>query len=250
LPPSDRRLVVPNGRAKIILTLQNSLEVIDQPLRTSYPEGKAWFIGPWDRPVELSSPSGATRTVGLELLPTGVNHLFRHSLLDLRNRVVEWSDVEPQVGQRARELWAEQPSSWSAATVLTEVLLRMKAHLTKSPWLVDWVSAELDRSHGLVSIQELESRSGYSRRAIELAFKERVGLAPKTLATILRFQAIYNAWARSPRRDFYREPAFDLYADQSHLIREFRRYTGYAPNQFAKLDNEFGRIFYTAVRAK
>lgn len=123
LPHLDRRIIVPNGRSKIILTLQNSLEINDDTGKTSHAEGRAWFIGPWDRPVELSSPPGVTRTVGLELLPVGVNHLFRHSLLELRNRVVELADIEPLLGKDEQAIWAEQPAPWRAGKILEGLLL-------------------------------------------------------------------------------------------------------------------------------
>ena len=42
----------------------------------------------------------------------------------------------------------------------------------------------------------------------------------------------------------FNNDALDVYFDQSHFIRSFRRFTGFSPAAFADLDNEFGRIFY------
>lgn len=245
LPQEDRRVVVPNGRSKIILTLQGPLETVDGAEHSLYAEGRAWLIGPWDRPVVLSSPPGPTRTIGLELLPVGVHRLFRHPFRDLRDRIVDLADVEPLVGSEELALWRDNPPAAKAAELLEALLLRMRAEGAGRHWLVDFVSAELERSKGLISIRELERLTGYTRRSIDMNFRERVGLSPKSLATICRFQTVYRAWATSGGRLFYQEPELDLYADQSHMIREFRRYTGYSPSQYAKEPNEFGRIFYT-----
>ncbi|WP_246836888.1 AraC family transcriptional regulator [Leptospira meyeri] len=36
----------------------------------------------------------------------------------------------------------------------------------------------------------------------------------------------------------------DLYYDQAHFIKEFKKYTGQTPSQFSSNDNLFGKLFY------
>jgi AraC-like DNA-binding protein len=51
---------------------------------------------------------------------------------------------------------------------------------------------------GRVSIRELAQRTGYSRRYLDLLFRRHVGLSPKVLAGIFRFQRFYRRWAEGP----------------------------------------------------
>ena len=47
------------------------------------------------------------------------------------------------------------------------------------------------RAHGRMPIKELERLTGYTRRYLNILFKQHVGLPPKVLAGIFRFQMFY-----------------------------------------------------------
>ena len=66
-------------------------------------------------------------------------------------------------------------------------------------------------------------------RRLERAFRDRVGVSPKRLARILRFRSAYVALARGGAQAAV---AFDAgYADQAHLLRDFRELAGAPPSQ-------------------
>ncbi len=92
--------------------------------------------------------------------------------------------------------------------------------------------------------KQLEKQTGYSKRYLDMLFQRYVGLSPKTLASVSRFQYFHRLWARNPAPGFYRDEVYKFYYDQAHFIREFKRFSGYTPEQYAITDNEFGRIFY------
>jgi methylphosphotriester-DNA--protein-cysteine methyltransferase len=73
-------------------------------------------------------------------------------------------------------------------------------------------------------------------------FKERVGLSPKVLAGIFRFQRFYRKWAEGRSFDLLRDDLYDYYYDQAHFTKEFRKMTGHSPRKFSReVPNEFGR---------
>jgi hypothetical protein len=43
---------------------------------------------------------------------------------------------------------------------------------------------------------------------------------------------------------FSDDDLYDYYYDQAHFIKEFKRFTGYTPQRYAELGNEFGKAFY------
>lgn len=97
----------------------------------------------------------------------------------------------------------------------------------------------------MVSIKEIETQTGYSKRYLDMLFKEHVGVSPKRLASIARFQIFYELWAKGKSKTFFKDDLYTYYYDQSHFIKEFKRFTGFTPQRFAEINNEFGRIFYT-----
>jgi hypothetical protein len=72
-------------------------------------------------------------------------------------------------------------------------------------------------------IKELERKTGYARRYLDLLFKHHVGLSPKVLAGIFRFQKFYQKWARGLSYDAFKEELYDYYYDRAHFSEEFKR---------------------------
>jgi AraC-like DNA-binding protein len=103
--------------------------------------------------------------------------------------------------------------------------------------IVDYAINAITSSHGLIGIRELERKTGYTKRYLDLLFKEHVGIAPKSLSTILRFQHFYKGMENQKKN------IYDLYYDESHFIKEFKRYTGHSPKRFMGISNDFGRHF-------
>jgi AraC-like DNA-binding protein len=103
--------------------------------------------------------------------------------------------------------------------------------------------ATIERSAGRVRVIELAREAGIGVRQLERRFRDRVGLSPKRLATIVRFQRAFGAIAAG-RDATLTEIAHDSgYFDQSHFIRDFRRLAGCSPSRFFRDEGEMGRLF-------
>ncbi|MEV6556552.1 helix-turn-helix domain-containing protein [Nocardia sp. NPDC051756] len=77
----------------------------------------------------------------------------------------------------------------------------------------------------------MAAESGWSERHFRRRFAEQVGLPPKDYGSLLRFSAALTALTRDPRRDMCRLAGDFGYYDQSHLIRDFRRFAGAPPGR-------------------
>ena len=84
-----------------------------------------------------------------------------------------------------------------------------------------------------MAIADVARALGVGERRLERAFDEAVGLPPKQLARVLRFRAVVRRVDRDPDVR-WTDLAFDTgYADQPHLVREFRALAGVTPTQYA-----------------
>jgi methylphosphotriester-DNA--protein-cysteine methyltransferase len=96
---------------------------------------------------------------------------------------------------------------------------------------------------GRVSIRQLEKITGYSRRYLDILFQRHVGLSPKVLAEIFRFQRLYGKLAELQSSEDLKDDVFDDYYDQAHFVKEFKQMTGYAPGKFLReVPNQLGRL--------
>jgi len=88
----------------------------------------------------------------------------------------------------------------------------------------------LETAHGLVSVADLADDSGWSTRHFTQRFTKEFGQGPKAMARIMRFE-------RSRAMVRHGIPAVDVatrcgYADQAHLVREWRRLAGTTPGRW------------------
>jgi methylphosphotriester-DNA--protein-cysteine methyltransferase len=67
-------------------------------------------------------------------------------------------------------------------------------------------------------------------RTLERCFCTHMGMMPKQYARIVRFKHSYHRLMFAETGTAARETHLDPYYDQSHFIREFRRFLGAAPS--------------------
>ena len=95
------------------------------------------------------------------------------------------------------------------------------------PGLLGWIRAEAGR----LSVERIARAAGVSRQHLTRTFRERVGLSPKRYCRIARFQAALGHLGAGAPLDWARVAAQCGYADQSHLIGEFRELSSLTPHQ-------------------
>ena len=90
----------------------------------------------------------------------------------------------------------------------------------------------LDRK-GTIRIDEIADHAALSVRQYERRFLEEVGLTPKLFARTTRFQRALDAKRFFPERSWLSIAHEFGYFDQMHMVRDFQRLGGDAPNNRA-----------------
>lgn len=75
--------------------------------------------------------------------------------------------------------------------------------------------------------------TGRSNRWFVEEFRHEVGLTPKLFCRVRRFQAMLQRAVREPRPDWSKLALACGYYDQSHLIRDFKLFSGLTPTEYA-----------------
>jgi AraC-like DNA-binding protein len=243
-PLTSSRVIAPNGCVKIILPFENELFASSNSLSQQHCEGKIQFVGISDEPYVISTHSRRSGTIIIELTPQGACTFAPFGMDEVANNIVLFTDIYGHAGYQVEEHLRNTVDPLAKATLLQQFLVTRLIPLRSQQMIVNYAVTAINQTYGKVTISQLEQRTGYSKRYLDILFKRFVGLSPKTLSSITRFQYFHTLWAQNPSPGFYRDEVFRFYYDQSHFIREFKRFSGYTPEQYAVTDNEFGRIFY------
>jgi AraC-like DNA-binding protein len=94
------------------------------------------------------------------------------------------------------------------------------------------------------SIKELSFSTGFSVKTIEINFNKRVGLSPKKFTRIMKFQKAHRTISKEGLTNLVKVALSSGYFDQPHFNREYKKLTGYNPN------NETMSILYNTQKKK
>lgn len=96
---------------------------------------------------------------------------------------------------------------------------------------------------------ELARRLGLSPSTLQRIMLRDCGITPKSYADVCRFYRFVNAAARLPEDGSSGRELLALadYYDQPHLIRAFRRFSGFTPSEYLRLVREHGPEYATFI---
>jgi AraC-like DNA-binding protein len=167
------------------------------------------------------------------LAPLGAYRLLGLPMAELAGQLVDLVDVLGAAGRRLAEQLREAPSWRQRFALLDRFLLsRLERGPRPSPE-VGRAWARLVATGGAVPIGRLAGEVGWSHRHLIAKFSQQVGLRPKTAARLVRFDRAAGRVGRGRRLDWGLVAAEVGYADQAHLVRDFRQFTGSTPTEFA-----------------
>ena len=223
----DRRL--PTGRTHLLFNLGTPPSLFGRESRNttrSFPT--CWISGQQHSYIETGS-HGDTVLLGAQFHSHGAFRLLRMAQHELSDRVIELECLlgDQILGLRQRLLEASSPRACFA--LLEAWLLDLLERGAEVHPAVLATSRAVALGPGQIELKQLSRDLGFSREYLIRRFREQVGLAPKAYANILRFDHALKI-ARSRTRT-WAEIALDSgYYDQAHLVRDFQRYAGRAPN--------------------
>ncbi len=236
-------LIAPNAKPKIIVPYTNTLTTTDKQKTAICKEGDICFIGIRDEPVTLGTPKGATGSIGIELTTAGAYRFLNNPMYEITNNVFSFSELYGKDGSMLVQKMMNEEDPLQKVKIIQDFLMAQLKEENRYSSIIDYSVHFISSSHGLASIKELEKKTGYTKRYIDLLFKDHLGISPKTYATIVRFQRFYKHLANAESLKSDAHAFLELYYDQSHFIKEFKRYTGHTPMQYSNMNNDFGDNF-------
>ncbi len=240
LPQDDLKLIVPNGRVKLVIPHGNALTAGFNGRQYRSPADNITLIGLCDRPslvdFETNAPGGS---ITVEFSPLGAYRFLDVAFHEIKNVITPFGDLAGNAAVLLEERLAQAEAVSVKVGLVQEFLVSVFMEHRHDP-LFDWCVRKIMGDKGRTPVSGLEKMTGYSARWLNAKFTHRIGTSAKNLASIVRFHAYYQRANHHPRRWLAEKDFYEDFYDQSHFIRDFKRFAGYAPAQLSAIPNLYG----------
>jgi AraC-like DNA-binding protein len=231
-PEPTAEAICPDGRTEIVLHL-------GEPMRQRRRDGdvnqpRNLLVAQMAAPVTIV-PTGRVSMVGARFVAGALHRLLPMPQDRLRGQILDLDSVWRSWARSTADRVASAASPAAGLDALERAIeeLLPGEHPDDDRRSMERAIAALRVSGGSAPIEGLAHATGLSRRQFERRFNERVGLSPRLFGRIVRFQrAVRHLGIESGAA----VAARCGYADQAHLVREFRRFAGQTPTWLTGAD--------------
>ncbi|GAB3264518.1 hypothetical protein GCM10027347_31630 [Larkinella harenae] len=204
-----------------------------------YPDTSVFLYGQTLKPVQITTGK-RFRIIVFMLYPHAIRPLLGINADALTETCFDLSPLPTLAGLPLLDQLFNSDSVTEQADLVCSCLLRLlQLNYPKADSMLDFAVNRILTNHGAVSLGELQRTLHISERTFERRFEQYVGISPRLLARICRFQSTLE---QLKRRNYSKlsDVAFDNgYADQSHFIRNFKEFTGFSPLKLHRLPDPF-----------
>lgn len=211
LDEKQESTIVPDGKLDIaLLAVENgSFEIFISGIST----------GPVIKP-----PFPKSTMMVISFHPIAAEYIFNQSFADLKNGRPK---LPAGYWGFCRDDLADFRSFYEKACLVISLKLTKEADRRKLK-----LFELIDASKGAVTVKELSEKTGWSSRQMNRYFNTWLGVSLKAYLNIIRFS---NSMKQLRNGNFYPELN---YGDQSHFIREIKKFAGVKPTILNKNEND------------
>ena len=190
------------------------------------------------------SSTGETEMIVVVFQPHTSKLFFNHPVSLFRNlniSIIEIEDKELiELSNRIEDSMNNETCiKFIESFLLNKIIVNTSYYLPRLSEVIKSINSTPN-----ISTKELADIACLSEKQFSRVFSDNVGLSPKEFSRIIRIQRALSILQNSPRISFA-QLAYDCgYTDQSHMIKEFKQFSGNTPKEFLSLYSPFSDYFY------
>ena len=224
VPSTEPERILPDGCVELILNFGAPFSQHNNNTPSLQPRN--FLVGQMTGPIFIS-PTGAVQLLGIRFHPGGTLPFLRVPLHEITDRVVELGGLSCELERELLSAASDAKSLPKKAEAVERVLTQRLTILRQDNRLIH-LAARIVASAGMMPVDQLAHEAGISSRQLERRFLREVGIGPKLLGRIIRFQQVFRAVDQ--RSSAWAAVALECgYYDQAHLIRDFNQFAQQTP---------------------
>ena len=178
--------------------------------------------------------------IGVRFRPLGLAKITGINMVQLAGNLIDAEDLWCGEMQRLYEAMEEAPDISSTIGVL-EDFFKKRRHAVHPDQRLGSVAAAIslmEATKGNISCETLQKLTNTSKKSLERNFLNFHGIHPKEYLRIVRFNFARRAMEKSLESNLTGLAHNLGYFDQSHFIKEFKRFSGSTPGDYLKMIEE------------
>jgi AraC-like DNA-binding protein len=233
--------VVPDGCAEIVLNLADRFQRFAATSSEMQPQ--SMVVGQLTEAVVIA-PSGGVDIVGIRLQPWGASSILPVPAVELRDVLVPLDTVAAGMARDLPDALYEQTDPVTrVATVFRYLAQHRRGTPAQATTRARSIVNEATRSTGPMTVRALAARLGLGERRVERELDRYVGLGPKMLLRIARFQRALAVARSDENLSWSAVAARTGFFDQAHLTHEFKRFAACTPSEYLGRDRSLTDLF-------
>lgn len=231
----NRERLFPNNKAEIFFNLGDTVQGISNSNNPAPYLNNSIISGVRSSFFDYISPANFFMA-GMRFTLFGFNQIFNIPANHFTNNHFAAEDIwGNEIQLLLQRLHEVADCNNKLLHILNEWITHRLSHLSLSD-IKQWHNLEKKFELQETSISEMLNRHvGYSHKHAIQLIKTNCGMPPKYIQKIIRFNEALQMISVSSFKNWC-QVAYDTgYADQSHFIRNFKKFSGYTPAEYVQL---------------
>lgn len=221
--------IIPNGLIELIFYFEDKPLSGDKEISINE---NTLLTGQLSKYYDLTI-SGNLNLFSILFKPHGISAFLNIPLIELQNQNIPLKYLLKGVDDLECKLY-EADSFGKRVEIAESYLLKLKRN-NKNEYNFQRINESvylINNSRGMIDIDTLASKACYSRRQFERVFSDFVGISPKQFLKIVRFQNAIHVKSNNFCKNLTELTYRTGYYDQSHMINDFKHFSGLTPKQY------------------
>ena len=233
--------VLPDGCPEIVFNLADRFQKI--PVFGGIETQATTIISGQLRSRIYIRPTGRVRLFGIRFQPFGAANYLGIPMSELTDQVLPLDSLVGDSGKEFECRIAEQNDFEGQVFVAEDTLLNNFFKTPGNTVIAANVTERIIRTGGREPMAALCALTGLGERRLERIFSRYVGISPKAFARTIRFQNVLRNLETSTSYDLSDAAVSFGYYDQSHMIHEFREFSGMSPLGYFQSKHPMSDLF-------